>query len=161
MANKTTFKQKKLAKTVFGLLCDVLDENDVKYTKQKGKYGLNCSLQGDDLPVHLDVVVDIALSDVLAMSVLPFSIPKERRDTIAVAVCEVNTYVSDGCFDFQWQTGEITFRISANFSNSIVGKELLDYLVRATLTTVDEFNEKFLFLSKSELSAEQIVAYLR
>lgn len=161
MANKTTFKQKRLAKTVFGLLCDMLDDNCVKYTKQKGRLGVSFVLQGDDLPVPFDVVVDADLSDILIMSDLPFDIAKERREALAVAVCEVNTYIADGCFDFQYQTGKITFRIFANFSNSIIGKGLAEYLVLTTLSTVDEFNEKFLFLSKSDLTVEQIIAYLR
>jgi len=157
---KTTFKQKRLAKTVFGLLCDVLDENDIKYKKSKGAFALNFSIHGEDLSIPLDIVVDADISDVLIMSALPFVIPKERREAIAVAVCEVNSFIADGCFDFQYQIGEITFRISANFSNSMVGKDMLDYLVLRALTTIDEFNDKFLFLSKTDMTAEQIVEFL-
>lgn len=158
---KTTFRKKKLAKNVFGLLCEVLDENDIKYKKSKGAFALEFSVHGEDLSVPLDIVVDADLSDVLIMSALPFVIPKERREAIAVAVCEINSYVADGCFDFQYQTGEITFRISANFSNSIVGKDLLDYLVLRAIKTIDEFNDRFLFFSKSNMTPKQIVEFLR
>lgn len=158
---KTTFRKKKLAKNVFGLLCEVLDENDIKYKKSKGAFALEFSVHGEDLSVPLDIVVDADLSDVLIMSALPFVIPKERREAIAVAVCEINSYVADGCFDFQYQTGEITFRISANFSNSIVSKDLLDYLVLRAIKTIDEFNDRFLFFSKSDMTPKQIVEFLR
>lgn len=158
---KTTFRKKKLAKNVFGLLCEVLDENDIKYKKSKGAFALEFSVHGEDLSIPLDIVVDADLSDVLIMSALPFVIPKERREAIAVAVCEINSYVADGCFDFQYQTGEITFRISANFSNSIVSKDLLDYLVLRAIKTIDEFNDRFLFFSKSDMTPKQIVEFLR
>lgn len=156
-----TFKQKRLSKSVFNSLCAVLDENEVKYNKRKGKLALNCTMQGEDLPVYMDVVVDQELSVVLVLSPLPFSVPKERRDAIAVAVCDINAYLTDGCFDFNWFTGEITFRISASFANSIIGKEMPLYLASTVLKTVDAYNDKLLFLSKSDIPADKITEYLR
>ena len=158
---KINLKQKKLAKNVFKAFCELLDEKGVKYTKNKDQLAVNCILQGDDLPVAVNAVVNEREMIVLALSQLPFTVPKERRDVIAVAVSEINAYLLDGHFDFDYHTGNINFRIFLSFANSIIDKQAFEYLIATIFDVVDEYNDKLLFISKSETGIEDALKCLR
>lgn len=157
---KINLKQKKLAKNVFKTFCELLDEKDVKYTKNKDRLTVNCILQGDDLPVVVNAVVNEREMIVLALSSLPFTVPTERRDVIAAIVSEINAYLLDGHFDFDYHTGNINFRIFLSFANSIIDKQAFEYLISAIFDAVDEYNDKLLFISKSETGIEDALKCL-
>ncbi len=156
---KTNLKQKKLAKNVFKTFCELLDEKGVKYTKNKDRLAVNCVLQGDDLLVAVNAVVNEREMIVLALSPLPFTVPTERRDVIAATVSEINAYLLDGHFDYH--TGNISFRIFLSFANSIIDKQAFEYLIATIFDAVDEYNDKLLFISKSETGIDDALKCLR
>lgn len=158
---KTNLKQKKLAKNVFKTFCELLDEKGVKYTKNKDRLAVNYVLQDDDLLVAVNAVVNEREMIVLALSPLPFTVPTERRDVIAATVSEINAYLLDGHFDFDYHTGNISFRIFLSFANSIIDKQAFEYLIATIFDAVDEYNDKLLFISKSETSIEDALKCLR
>ena len=158
---KTNLKQKKLAKNVFKTFCELLDEKGVKYTKTKDRLAVNCVLQGDDLLVTVNAVVNEREMIVLALSPLLFTVPIERRDVIAATVSEINAYLLDGHFDFDYHTGNISFRIFMSFANSIIDKQAFEYLISAIFDAVDEYNDKLLFISKSETGIDDALKCLR
>ncbi len=158
---KTNLKQKKLAKSVFKTFCEVLDEKSVKYTKKKDSLAVNCILQSDDIPVVIDAVVDENDMIVLALSPIYLTIPKERREVVAVAVSEINAYLLDGHFDFDYHTGNINFRIFLSFANSIIDKQAFEYMIDTIFNVVDDYNDKLLFISKCDMSIEDALKYLR
>ncbi len=158
---KIPFKQKKLSATVYKNLCKVLDEDGVKYTKNKKKLSLNCIMRGKNTPVGLNAIVDANPMILLAMSPLVFVVPKERRDVVAVAVSDVNAYLSDGHFDFNYQTGEIVFRIVLCFANSIISKQTLRYITSTVLKTVDSYNDKLMAIATNDSGIEDALKLLR
>lgn len=158
---KINLKQKKLAKNVFKTFCELLDEKGVKYTKNKDRLAVNCVLQGDDLLVAVNAVVNEREMIVLALSPLPFTVPIERRDVIAATASEINAYLLDGHFDFDFHTGNISFRIFMSFANSIIDKQAFEYLIAAIFDAVDEYNDKLLFISKSETGIDDALKCLR
>ena len=158
---KTNLKQKKLAKSVFKTFCEVLDEKNVNYTKKKDRLAVNCILHGNDIPVAIDAVVDENDMIVLALSPLYFTVPKERREVIAVAVSEINAYLLDGHFDFDYQTGSINFRIFLSFANSIIDKQAFEYMIDTIFAVVDDYNDKLLFISKGDMGIEDALKCLR
>lgn len=158
---KTNLKQKKLAKSVFKTFCEVLDEKSVKYTKKKDRLAVNCILHGNDIPVAIDAVVDENDMIVLALSPLYFTVPKERREVIAVAVSEINAYLLDGHFDFDYFTGSINFRIFLSFANSIIDKQAFEYMIDTIFAVVDDYNDKLLFISKGDMGIEDALKCLR
>lgn len=129
--------------------------------KNKDRLAVNCVLQGDDLLVAVNAVVNEREMIVLALSPLPFTVPIERRDVIAATVSEINAYLLDGHFDFDFHTGNISFRIFMSFANSIIDKQAFEYLIAAIFDAVDEYNDKLLFISKSETSIDDALKCLR
>ena len=118
-------------------------------------------MQGDDLLVAVNAVVNEREMIVLALSPLPFTVPIERRDVIAATVSEINAYLLDGHFDFDYHTGNISFRIFMSFANSIIDKQAFEYLIAAIFDAVDEYNDKLLFISKSETGIDDALKCLR
>lgn len=129
--------------------------------KNKDRLAVNCVLQGDDLLVAVNAVVNEREMIVLALSPLPFTVPIERRDVIAATVSEINAYLLDGHFDFDFHTGNISFRIFMSFANSIIDKQAFEYLIAAIFDAVDEYNDKLLFISKSETGIDDAPKCLR
>lgn len=155
-----TRKQRKLANDVFKTFCAMLDDKKITYTTSKDKLHINAVFNGDDIPIEIGVAISPALQIAVVVSHLPFIVPANKRDMIAVAVGEANAYMIDGCFEFNYLTGEINFRITTDFANSIISKDLLQYVTYTACTTTDMYNDKFLFITKSDLTAEQVVKYL-
>ena len=158
---KTRFNQKKLAKTVFKNLCEVIGENGTKYTANKKSLSLTCLMRGEHTLVALDTTVNANDMTVLVLSPLLFTVSKERRDVFAVAVSCVNAYLPDGHFDFDYQTGEVNFRMILSFANSLIDKQALRYLASTMLKTVDGNNDKLQSVANGNSSVEEIAALLR
>ena len=71
-----------------------------------------------------------------------------------------NNSLVDGSFDYNYLTGHIVFRMTSSYRESLVGKELFEYMLYCSCFTVDEYNDKFLMIAKSDMSNEEIVKYL-
>ena len=158
---KTRFNQKKLAKNVFNDLCEVIGENGTKYTANKKNLAVTCLMRGEHTLVALDIAVNANDMTVLAISPLLFTVSKERRDVFAVAVSSLNAYLPDGHFDFDYQTGELNFRMILSFANSLIDKQALRYLASTMLKTVDGNNDKLQSVANGNSSVEEIAALLR
>ena len=128
-----TLKQKRLAKDVFKSLCELFDENKFKYTKDKDRLCVDLVMQGDDIPIGLSIIVSAELQVALLVSHLPFIVPQDRRAAMAVAANEANSYMIDGSFEMNYLTGEVNFRMTAHFENSMISKDLLRYFVFTAL----------------------------
>lgn len=155
-----TLKQKRLAKDVFKSLCELFDENKFKYTKDKDRLCVDLVMQGDDIPIGLSIIVSAELQVALLVSHLPFIVPHDRRAAMAVAANEANSYMIDGSFEMNYLTGEVNFRMTAHFENSMISKDLLRYFVFTACKTIDMYNDKFLFVTKNDMTAEQVIEYL-
>ena len=83
-----------------------------------------------------------------------------RRAAMAVAANEANSYMIDGSFEMNYLTGEVNFRMTAHFENSMISKDLLRYFVFTACKTIDMYNDKFLFVTKNDMTAEQVIEYL-
>lgn len=57
-------------------------------------------MQGDDLPIEIQIRVDVEHSLIILLSHLPFLVGKEKRLYMAVAISIVNNVIVDGSFDF-------------------------------------------------------------
>lgn len=155
-----TLKQKRLAKDVFKSLCELFDENKFKYTKDKDRLCVDLVMQGDDIPIGLSIIVSAELQVALLVSHLPFIVPQDRRAAMAVAANEANSYMIDGSFEMNYLTGEVNFRMTTHFENSMISKDLLRCFVFTACKTIDMYNDKFLFVTKNDMTAEQVIEYL-
>lgn len=149
------------ARAVYKTLCAMLDEDDWHYDADAENLTVKCSARGEDLPIDIRIIIDPDLLVIILLSELPFSVAKEKRDVMAVAVAGANYRLADGSFDYNYAGGNITFRLTSSFNNSLISKELIKYMVYVSCATVDEFNDKFYDITRREMTLEEAHKYVK
>ena len=69
----------------------------------------------------------------------------------------INERTVDGSFDYNYKNGKIVFRLTTSFKSSIVSKELFDYVIDVSASTVDEYNDKLEAIAKDKLDLEKFI----
>jgi hypothetical protein len=65
--------------------------------------------------------------------------------------------LKDGSFDYDINDGEIRFRLTSSYRESILSKELFVYMIGVSIGTIDQYNDKFFMLSKGVMSIQQFI----
>lgn len=148
----------KQANIVYRTLCKALDEREWKYGEHPEDLVITFTYTGEDIPMEFVMAVDADRQIVRMLSRLPFKFPSDKRVDGAVATSYINYKLADGSFDYDYTTGEILFRLTATFIESIISGDLLWYMVVCACGTVDEYNDKLLMVAKGMLPIEQFIA---
>lgn len=154
-------KELKQARTVFKTLCEMLDDHEWHYKKNEEELSIECGAQGDDLPIEIVIQVDKGRQLVTLLSQMPYAIPENRRTALAIAVSQANNGMVDGSFDYDYLSGRIVFRLTSSYRSSLIGKEMLAYMLMCSCYTVDEYNDKFLMVAKNEMTNEEILEFIK
>ena len=149
------------AGSVYRKLCAMLDGRNWHYNKEEEKFRISCGAQGEDLPMDIRIEVETKRQLVILLSRMPFLVPENRRAALAVAVSMANREIVDGSFDYDYLSGKIIFRMTSSYRGCIVGKEMLDYMLGCSCSTIDHYNDKFLAVAKNDMSFDQIMEYIR
>ncbi len=147
-----------LAKKNYESLCRALDEKEWHYKKYEEDLVISSGIKGKDLPIEFIVSVSPERELVSFLSHLPFSIENSKRIDLALAVCAANYALPDGGFDYNVTNGEISFRLSASYRNSVLNSEIYDYMVMFSCLLIDKYNDKFFMLSKGALDIEAFLS---
>ncbi|MCH5350892.1 MAG: YbjN domain-containing protein [Clostridiales bacterium] len=157
----TDEKSLKQAKAVYGALCEMLNDRGWRYDKDEAGLSISCSAQGDDLPIELHIRVDTQRNLVSLLSPMPFTVAPNRRDALALAVSRANNGMVDGSFDYDYVNGRIVFRMTSSYLESLIGKNMFEYMLMCACYTIDEYNDKFLVVAKNEMSFAEIANYIK
>ena len=145
------------AMNVYESLCSMLDEREWHCQKDPEKLRVKCSARGDDLPMEIILDVKPKQQVLLMLSFLPFTVPEEKRIDLAIAVSFVNNMLADGCFDYDFRSGDIIFRVTNSFRDSQISKDAFEFLLMYSFHVIDDFNDKFFMIAKGMLSLEQFM----
>lgn len=148
-------KRLKRAQKVFKSLCVALEENGLEYEKDEDELSVGAAI-GDDLPVKVFVTVNAETELITSLSPMPFIVPEPMREKVAIAICLINIRLLDGCFDYNFKDGKILFRVTSSYIDSIVGKEVLDYVFCLAAAMASEYNDKIFSVIQNDLTVEQI-----
>ena len=151
----------KAAKEAFATLCAMLDEKDWHYDRDDEKLLVECGANGDDLPIDIRIKVDADKQIVSLYSSLPFRVPEKERVLAAIALSAVNYNMVDGNFDYNIGNGAILFRLTSSFRESLVSKEMFEYMLLVSCLTVDRYNDKLLMLIKNVMSLEDFINFCK
>ena len=151
-------KKLQAAKTVYETLCQALEKHEWHFKRNDDALKIDCGAQGEDLPISLTLIVDPDRAVVMLLSQLPFSIQEDKRLDLTIAVSAVNNSLVDGCFDYDVTSGRMIFRMTNSFLDSVISEELFTYMVFCSCQTIDEYNDKFLMVSKGMISVEQFIS---
>lgn len=152
-------RELKHAQSVYETVCRALDAKDWKYKRHDEDLVVSCGARGDDLAIDLLIMVDPKVQVISVISPMPFKINEDKRVEAALAVCMANYGLINGSFDYDISDGEIRFRLVSSFRESILGEELINYMVLVAASTIDKYNDKFLAVSTGVMTFEQFVKW--
>lgn len=147
-------KKLKNAQNVFQTLCAMLDEKEFRYEKREDDLVVNFFISGDDLPMQFVLNVDAERELIRLLSPVPVTFEGDKRVEGAIATCQANYKLADGSFDYDFKNGKILFRMTSSFKDSLISKDMFEYMVAVACYTIDEYNDKFLMLAKGMMSIE-------
>ena len=156
-----TEKEMRLAKNTFDNLCQWLKEDDWKFDTDEDHLLVTFGAVGDDLTMNLAVQINTELMIVSVYNYFDFEIPQNKRTAMALAICAANERLHDGNFDLNLANGSMLFRMTCSFRESLLGKELMRYLVVTSCTTTDNFNDKFYDFVNDKISFEELMAWIK
>lgn len=142
---------------VYETLCSMLDNINWKYDKIEEKLMIKSGVKGEDLPIDFIVVVKPRNQVVQFISSMPFNMPEDKRVEGAIAVCTANYGIVDGCFDYDLSDGQILFRLTSSYRDSLLSEALFEYMVMVSASTIDKYNDRFFMLAKGMISLEQFI----
>ena len=154
-------KNVKNAYDVYQTLCQMLDDLKLKYSREDDDFSITVGIQGDDFPVRMVIRVnpDKALNSVF--SKIPFTVSEEKRVELSVAVSMANYLLVDGNFDYNIANGDIIFRLTSSYLDSLIGKDLLEYMFMVSYKTIDDFNDKFFMLMKEKMTIDEFAEVIK
>lgn len=147
-------KKVKNAQNVYNTLCEMLDEKEVHYEKHVEDLVVVFAMKGDDFPIQFIVNIDAKRQLVRVLSPLPVTFEDDKRVEGAIATSQINYRLADGSFDYDYAKGKVYFRMTSSFADSLLSKDLFEYMIAVSSYTVDDYNDKLYMLAKGKLSVE-------
>ena len=83
--------------------------------------------------------------------------PEDKRIDGALAVTVANHGMVNGCFDYDLSDGEVMFRLTTAFHDTILSEEVYRYMILVAASTVDRYNDRFLMLAKGKSDIKQFI----
>lgn len=154
-------KEIRQAKVAYDTLCEMLKEREWNYESDEDNFKIMCGARGDDLPMEIRLHVDPERLIVTLLSQLPFSVPEDKRVEMAVAVSAVNYSLVDGSFDYNFVDGTLLFRMTSSYRESLVSKDMFEYMLYVSCGTIDDYNDKFLMFLKDKMTLEDLVKFIK
>jgi hypothetical protein len=147
----------KKAVEVYETLCSMLDNIGWSYDKVEEKLMIKSGVKGDDLPIDFIVMVRPRNEVVQLLSVMPFNMPEDKRVDGALAICAANFGLIDGSFDYDLSDGQIVFRLTSSYRESLLSEELFKYMIMVSAGTIDKYNDRFFMLAKDMITLEKFL----
>jgi len=157
MADEKEIRQ---AKAAYDTLCEMLKAREWHYESDEDNFTIMCGARGEDLPMEIRVQVDPERLIVTLLSQMPFSVPEDKRVEMALAVSAVNYALVDGSFDYNFVDGTLFFRMTSSYRESLVGKDMFEYMLYVSCKTIDDYNDKFLMIIKEKMTLEDLVKFI-
>jgi len=150
-------KNLKQAQQVYNTICSALDERNWHYTKHEKDLVVTFTVRGDDLPMEFVMYAEINSQLIRLVSRLPVKMSESKRVEGAIAVCAASYGMVDGSFEYDISDGEITYVLNATFRDSLIGHDLIIYMISCAGAMVDKYNDLFLMLNKDMISIADFI----
>lgn len=154
---KVSEEQLEAARKAYEKVCEAIDSVGLKYDSDDENFRVHLELAGEDMPIEINFFVHPEREIVRMISPMPYTVPKERRLDMAVALTFVNARLINGCYDFDMKTGNLRFRLVESYAGSELGFEAIKYLLVITNMTEDDYNDKLIMLNKDIISLKKFV----
>ena len=145
------------AREVFASIVNALNVRDWKFDADEENLLIRSGIKGEDLPINFILLVNARNQVVQFLSSLPFNIPEDMRVDGAIAVAVANYGLVDGSFDYDINDGEIRYRLTCAYRDSLLGGEVFEYMIGAAASTVEKYNDRFFMLGKKMITIEKFI----
>ncbi len=153
--------QKQVAGKWYKSMCKMLDNKGWTYDREEEKFKISCKAEGEngvlDIRMYLDDERDLAVVWVF----IDLHVPEEMRETMAHAVNIVNYILVHGAYDFNQEKGNLLYRCTSSYRDSIVSEEWFRYLLDVSCSSADTYIEKFRRVIKGYLTLDELYDELR
>lgn len=147
--------EKKQIQLILDTLCKVLNKQELEYFIDEQELVINCTAYKDDSQIDFSFRINPEKKLILLISHIPCTVPQEKTADLAAAICFINNFTANGCFDFDVHTGNIFFRMTNGFLESLIGEDVFEYMISCSLDTIDEYSEQFIMLTEDLMSFEE------
>lgn len=151
-------KKIKRAQKVYKNMCAELKKHGIKFGENEKDLETFFRVTGDDLPMDFIVKVDAERELVRLNSTLPVTFKEGNLIQGAVATCQLNYVLADGCFDYSVTDGTITYKMTSSYKDSLLSGEVFVYLVGIAMGTVERYNDKLYMLAEEKISLAEFFA---
>lgn len=148
---------KKVAQDLYEGIIAMFDEMGYRYTREDENLLVRCTLKGEDIPMDFIFVVRDDKKVIQVYSPLPFRVSEDKRTEVAVALAYINDHLVNGSFDLDLSDGNVCFRQTTCYIDSILGKGLFEYMLMVSAHTTDDYNDKLLMIEKGMLTVDQFI----
>ncbi|MBQ2712305.1 MAG: YbjN domain-containing protein [Clostridia bacterium] len=127
-------------------------------TDDRGNRKITLGVRGDDLPMRFVIRFDESRKLVVFHSFMNFEFGPEKRVEGALACCMINYNIVNGAFDYDISDGSVLFRMVCPVHDTVPGQETFDYMINCSCSTIDQYNDKLLAISKGYMSLDEFNA---
>lgn len=149
-------KDERCAAQIYDLLLQTLDDIGYHYQRNDEERQVHFEVHGNGLPMELTITVDGERDLIRLLSFLPFKVPENRLQDMALGVCRINDVLINGNFDLSAERGRLSFRMVQCYRDSLIDMEVLKYMVFVSLNTIDEYSEKLFLLSRRHITLDEL-----
>lgn len=155
-------QEKFQAKKVYDIVCKTTDNIDglLEYEKDVKEYSVSFITKGEDIPIPVTISVNEKKEVLLAYSVIPIHIPRERFVDFVRVVNEINNRLTVGYFDYAMELGHIVFRITNSIRGLEASEEFVLYILELLTSTVDYYNDLLMLIKNGDLSVEEFLSHM-
>lgn len=112
------------------MIISTLESQDFNFQKSDEDMRVAFQIETDNLPVVISVVTDVERQLIRIVAGYSIVFPEDKRVDGAIAACVTNRNLVAGGFDYDYESGEIVFRISSSFAGSVISPRRV-YVSRA------------------------------
>lgn len=137
-------------------LSDALDDLGWKYERDDMRLKINTSINCGGQTLNASVQMDDNKKLIYCYTQLNFEVEEEFRKAFSQGVCMVNMLIRNGSFDFSPKSGKCAFRMTSSYRDSIVGKEVLQYILLVATKIIDLYNAKLFMLATGKITLDEL-----
>ncbi len=151
------------AKIVYQTLCEALDNMQWKYNTEENEdnFAVFTSAVGKDLTMKLVIRIDVDRQLMYLKSPMPFTVPEDKRDLLALALTRANWSMLNGCFEMDYSDGFVAFKLVIPYMQSMISVEVCRYMIILSCNMIDKFNDKLKAVTEGEMTLEELQKFIK
>lgn len=146
------------AADMYSRLRKMLDDMNWQYSRLKRELGVRYFVSGEDIPMEFLVKIKPDVRMLCFISILPAKFNDSNRADAVLAACAANHGMVMGSFAYNMELDRVVFMASSLYDECETGTDWLKHQMYLSQTIVEQYNDRFLMLSKGVLSVEDFIA---